>query len=128
MFSTCYDFSSIDQFLKLTNVVTELGISSKWQNCNVKIPEPISFDLGDMSDRVSHLLENNIKVLVYYGDQNYMYNYLGGELSINQVNWTHSQEFMNAPYSDFKIGTTTLGSYKQVRNLAFIKAYNAGHL
>jgi len=52
----------------------------------------------DMSDKVSYLLENDVRGLVYSGDKDFICNWRGGEAWTNALNWTHAAEFKNATY------------------------------
>ncbi len=81
----CYDFSLMDKFVAREDVRKELGVGNrKWTSCNMIVH---TFMLGDwvsnLQSNVVNLLNNNVKVLVYSGDKDWVCNWRGGEA------WTH---------------------------------------
>lgn len=126
----CYDFSTIEKFLMRSDVILDLGFKGKnmWDTCKVKISDPIGADLGDMSSKITYLLNNNIFVFVYHGDQDFVYNWKGGEAWTKAVEWPYKQEFNDASYNDWKVDGVLAGEYKQVKNLVFLKVFNSGHI
>jgi len=46
-------------------------------------------DIISVDSSVQYLLENNVNVLIYSGDKDYIANWRGGEKWTNNLNWTH---------------------------------------
>lgn len=40
-----------------------------------------------------YLLENNVEILMYHGENDYYYNYIGGLDTINDLGWSGSKNF-----------------------------------
>lgn len=63
--------------------------------------------LGDwmtnLASDVTYLLENDVNVLVYSGDKDFVCNWRGGEAWTNNLNWAQSKEFRNQSYIDWVV-------------------------
>ncbi|KAK8165630.1 Alpha/Beta hydrolase protein [Phyllosticta citrichinensis] len=74
------------------------------------------------------LLENGVRVALYYGDADYICNWFGGEAVSLAVNYTHAARFRAAGYAPFVVDNTEYGAVRQYGNFSFLRIYNAGHL
>ena len=126
----CYDFSPISNFLLRTDVIESLGVKGRsWVDCNMAVHTALLGDwVTDLSSKVEYLLNNNVNVLVYSGNKDFICNWRGGEAWTSALEWRHSQEFVNATYVEWKEGNNTFGEFKAVENLAFLKVFDAGHM
>ena len=126
----CYDFSPISNFLLRTDVIESLGVKGRsWVDCNMAVHTALLGDwVTDLSSKVEYLLNNNVTVLVYSGNKDFICNWRGGEAWTSALEWRHSQEFVNATYVEWKEGNNTFGEFKAVENLAFLKVFDAGHM
>ncbi|KAI0971009.1 carboxypeptidase S1 [Xylaria arbuscula] len=80
--------------------------------------------VGDLA----YLLENGIKVHLFYGDRDYACNWLGGEAVSLAINYTHTEAFHAAGYTDIVVNDTYVGGQvRQYGNLSFSRVYEAGH-
>ena len=126
----CYDFSPISNFLLRNDVIESLGVQGRsWVDCNMAVHTALLGDwVTDLSSKVEYLLNNNVNVLVYSGNKDFVCNWRGGEAWTSALEWRHGQEFQNATYVEWKEGNNTFGEFKAVENLAFLKVFDAGHM
>jgi len=126
----CYNFDNMEKFISREDVRQELGVGNRsWSSCNMIVH---TFMLGDwivnLQSSVTNLLNNNVKVLVYSGDKDYVCNWKGGEAWTNSLNWAHSEEFRSLDYTNWNVFDKPAGEYKNVNNLTFLRVYDAGHM
>lgn len=80
--------------------------------------------VGDLA----YLLDNGIKVHLMYGDRDYACHWLGGEAVSLAINYTHTDAFHAAGYTDIVVNETYVGGQvRQHGNLSFSRVYEAGH-
>ena len=126
----CYDFSAIDKFYQREDVIAALGVKGrKWQECNMVVHTALLGDwMTSLSAKVQYLLENDVNILVYSGDKDFICNWRGGEAWTNAMPWKHQAEFQKAQYTPYTVNGKEAGQYKEVDNLTFLRVYNAGHM
>lgn len=79
-------------------------------------------------DYLAFLLENDIKVNLFYGDRDFACNWIGGEAASLAINYTGTEEFRSAGYEPIRVNETYLGGQvRQHGNLSFVRLYEAGH-
>ncbi|KAI1165808.1 carboxypeptidase S1 [Nemania serpens] len=77
---------------------------------------------------LAYLLDNGIKVHLMYGDRDYACHWLGGEAVSLAINYTHTDAFHAAGYTDIVVNDTYVGGQvRQHGNLSFSRVYEAGH-
>ncbi|KAI0518326.1 carboxypeptidase S1 [Xylaria bambusicola] len=80
--------------------------------------------VGDLA----YLLENGIKVHLMYGDRDYACHWIGGEAVSLAINYTGTEQFHAAGYTDIVVNDTYVGGQvRQYGNLSFSRVYEAGH-
>jgi carboxypeptidase C (cathepsin A) len=80
--------------------------------------------VGDLA----YLLDNGIKVHLMYGDRDYACHWLGGEAVSLAINYTHTDKFHAAGYTDIVVNDTYVGGQvRQYGNLSFSRVYESGH-
>jgi len=126
----CYDFGNMDKFIAREDVKKELGVSDRsWSSCNMVVH---TFMLGDwvtnLQSSVVNLINKKVKVLVYSGDKDFICNWRGGEAWTNSLEWEKSNEFKNKSYAKWNLNGKSVGEYKNVENLTFLRVYDAGHM
>ena len=91
----CYDFSNMDKFLARKDVINALNVTGRsFSDCKMNVHLALLGDwMNSMQQNVTLLLENNINVLVYSGDKDFICNWRGGEKWTHETNWTHKAEF-----------------------------------
>ena len=73
------------------------------------------------------ILNNGVRVALYYGDADYICNWFGGEAASLALNYTHKAEFAAAGYTPFIVDGTEYGEVRQYGNFSFLRIYEAGH-
>lgn len=73
------------------------------------------------------LLNNSVRVSLYYGDADYICNWFGGQAISLAVNYTHKAEFAAAGYQPLTVDGVEYGEVRQFGNFSFTRIYEAGH-
>ncbi|CZR50976.1 related to carboxypeptidase [Phialocephala subalpina] len=73
------------------------------------------------------LLNNSVRVALFYGDADYICNWFGGEAVSLEVNYIHKEEFAAAGYAPFKVDGDEYGEVRQYGNFSFLRIYEEGH-
>jgi len=71
---------------------------------------------------------SKIKVLIYYGVNDYICNWIGGERLVNSLNWSGQKEFNKVSYTEYKKDNVIIGERRLYDKLSFVKVKGAGHL
>ena len=126
----CYNFDNMSKFIEREDVRKELGVGNrKWTSCNMIVH---TFMLGDwitnLQSNVANLLANDVKVLVYSGDKDWICNWRGGEAWIHSLDWEKKDEFNDKSYMTWNVNGKPAGEFKNVNNLTFLRVYEAGHM
>lgn len=77
---------------------------------------------------MAELLDAGIPVLVYNGDRDMTTNMVGSELVLNQMNWTGSDEWLDADRGLWMVDGQPAGWSKELKALTFLVVYNSGHM
>ncbi|KAI9923019.1 hypothetical protein PsorP6_000370 [Peronosclerospora sorghi] len=130
----CFDSEHIEQYLNSPNVLAKLGVdmrkSKPWQECDISVSTDFVVDemLSSAKD-VEFLLDAGVKVLIYAGDADLMYNWVGNQAWVMELDWSGKANFNDGPSRQFV--TSEAGAAGRVRsfeNLAFIRVFNSGHM
>uniref|UniRef100_A0A7N1A478 Carboxypeptidase n=1 Tax=Kalanchoe fedtschenkoi TaxID=63787 RepID=A0A7N1A478_KALFE len=129
----CYDFSKVDNFLRLGTVREALGIGhikfDSAKSCSDPVYDAMLNDwMKDCQPFVPPLLEEGIKVLIYAGEYDLFFNWLGNLKWVNAMPWSGQKGFVAANNNSYIVGGKEVGSIKSFGSLTFMKVYNAGHL
>uniref|UniRef100_A0A060T003 Carboxypeptidase n=1 Tax=Blastobotrys adeninivorans TaxID=409370 RepID=A0A060T003_BLAAD len=78
---------------------------------------------------VKYLLENDVPVLIYAGDKDYICNWLGNYAWTHALEWEGQLDFVNSPMTKWwteegQIGGETKGAH----SFTFLRVYDAGHM
>jgi len=127
--SFCYDTTNLKQFLNLKQVKEELGIGDRtWSLWSRTVKSIMKKDnMRDLSSSVTNILDHNIRVLVYSGDQDFICNWRGNEAWVNQLEWTNKTEFNNQEYTKWIVEGKVAGEEKTFGLLSFLRIYDAAH-
>ncbi|KAI1381072.1 serine carboxypeptidase [Hypoxylon crocopeplum] len=137
-----YDYASIDpnpfpapfynQYLNQPHVQSALGVPINFTQSSSAVAFAFRA-IGDYNrpgwvEDLAYLLENGIKVHMMYGDRDYACNWIGGEAVSLAVNYTNTDKFHAAGYTDIVINDTYVGGQvRQYGNFSFSRVYEAGH-
>jgi carboxypeptidase C (cathepsin A) len=127
----CYDFSDADKYLNSAAVKKALGVDedAEWQECNMYVNAAFYGDfMRDFSTKLVPLLEDNIRVMIYAGDQDLICNWLGNRRWVDALEWSGSQGWSQAQDKPWKVGGKQVGEVTSFETLSFVKVYGAGHM
>merc|ERR1711907_166933 len=79
-------------------------------------------------DAVRSLLEDNIPVLIYHGENDIIVNWMGGQEWTNKLQWSGSAGFALAKNTTYMVDGEDKGSFKTYKGFTFMKLKDAGHL
>ncbi|KAL4462598.1 hypothetical protein ABPG74_000428 [Tetrahymena malaccensis] len=128
--SLCYNMTNVDNFLAREDVKAALGVSGRtWEECSYAVHYELQHDENvNLANDVAFVLQNNVKVLVYSGDQDFACNYIGGMAWTNKMKWPGQADFQKAQFSDYVVDGKSAGEIKGTGNFNFLKVYQAGHM
>jgi cathepsin A (carboxypeptidase C) len=110
----CEDYSLVEKFMNLPNIKQKLHVNSNspsWQGCNFDVHDNFLTDwMKDFSGKVADLLNDDIPVLIYAGDLDFICNYLGNKAWVTELDWKNGVDF------------------KTAGKLTFLQVYDAGHM
>jgi len=101
----CYNFDLTTDFLKQTKIQKALGTSGReWTFCNTNIT--LNFvRSGDFmlsyANTIPLLLHNQVRVLVFNGDSDYVSHWYGAEAWVASMNWSGQTSFASAPVTEW---------------------------
>lgn len=131
--ATCYwEDDHIAQYLNQPHVLNLLqSKKSKFVACNATVD--LSFDesgsqLASNSANLTAVLEADIPVLIYAGDTDALYNWLGNKKVAEELTWKNHENFKNAESIPWVVSGKEEGSVKNYKHLTFLRIYNTGHL
>ncbi|PNY28049.1 Carboxypeptidase, partial [Tolypocladium capitatum] len=132
----CYSaLGWISEWLNKREVMEALGVEvDGYDSCNFDINRNFLMN-GDWMKpyfRVVPKLLEEIPVLIYAGDADFICNWLGNQAWTNALEWPGHEDFAAAKSQGLKIGSGTktedYGQFKTARNLTFMQIYGAGHM
>lgn len=131
--SLCYPgLSNIDKYLNKEDVKAALGVEvvDSYDSCNFDINRNFLFK-GDWMQPfhvlVPGILEQ-IPVLIYAGDADFICNWLGNEAWTNELEWPGHKDFKRTRLSPLEADGEEYGKVKSSGNFTFMQIYGAGHM
>ncbi|KAI0900235.1 serine carboxypeptidase [Annulohypoxylon nitens] len=137
-----YDYASLDPnpfpapffglYLNQPHVQKAIGVPINYTQSSSAVASAFRA-IGDYPrpgwiEDLTFLLENGIKVHLMYGDRDYACNWIGGEAVSLAVNYTGTEKFHAAGYTDIVVNDTYVGGQvRQYGNFSFSRVYEAGH-
>ncbi|EPQ32119.1 uncharacterized protein PFL1_00316 [Pseudozyma flocculosa PF-1] len=134
----CYrEMSWIETLMNRDDVKANLGIAKKhtFTSCNMDINKNFLLQgdsMHDSSALLPELIEDGIRLLIYAGETDSMCPWNGNFLWVKALETSFKAEFNNATSTEWKVGGKRAGlvtkAGKGAGSVAFLKAYNAGHM
>ncbi|XP_058734967.1 serine carboxypeptidase-like, partial [Vicia villosa] len=126
----CYDFSNLEKFLNNTAVRKALGVGNiEFVSCSSEVHDALVQDLMFNYDQyIPPLLENGIKVLIYAGEFDFIYNWLGNSQWVHAMKWSGKEQFVASKTVPFLVDGKNAGSLNNYGLLSFLKVNGAGHM
>lgn len=134
----CYDFTNIETFLNLESTRAALHVSDKveaWQSCNNAVNAMFASDwMRDYQQKLTPMLENGIRVLIYAGDVDFICNWMGNKAWTQELRWSGKKAF-NAETDKEWTYTGISGGFARTAqasegqgSLTFLQVVGAGHM
>jgi cathepsin A (carboxypeptidase C) len=74
------------------------------------------------------LLEQDVPVLVYAGDKDFICNWLGNEAWSLELEWSGGSEFAGTELEPWTVGGHEAGQVRNYDIFTFLRVYGAGHM
>jgi len=136
----CYSaLGWISEYLNKQSVMDALGAEvSSYDSCNFDINRNFLFQ-GDWMQPFHRLVPKileQIPVLIYAGDADFICNWLGNQAWTEGLEWPGKKDFNRADVEDLKLGgadaaaskSKGYGKVKASGNFTFMQIYGAGHM
>lgn len=129
----CYNFTGAGEFLNSAPVKTALGVpqSKKWQSCNRGAALGLTLGgdwMRNFATDIPQMLANNITVLVYSGEDDFICNWYGGHKWTQNLQWPGQQAFQNAPNTTWHVNGQMAGTSVSAEGFTFLRVKDAGHM
>ncbi|KAK2031627.1 serine carboxypeptidase [Colletotrichum zoysiae] len=115
------------QYLQRPEVRKAIGVTSPYDEC-ADAPYDRFASTGDgqrsFLSKLQDVAKTDVQVLIWAGDSDWICNYVG---NYNVVKKIGGEEFEKAEMKDFNLGGKKRGEYKTVKNLSWLRVYEAGH-
>ena len=128
----CYkEIEWITKWLNKDEVKSALGVEvSTYDSCNFDVNRDFMLQ-GDWMKPMHHLIPKileEIPVLIYAGDADFICNWLGNQAWTNALEWDGAKSFSKAKIEDLVIDDKPYGKVKSNGKLTFMQIYEAGHM
>ncbi|ANB15985.1 carboxypeptidase C PRC1 [Sugiyamaella lignohabitans] len=120
------------QYMNLPVVMTTVGSKkTNFTACNATIAQDFA-DSGSQltvsSRNLTTILEEGVPVLIFSGDLDGTYNWLGTRAVSKTLKWSGHDEFISSNATDLELDKTVIGQATNYENLSFVRIFQAGHL
>ncbi|KAL8938962.1 MAG: hypothetical protein Q9211_002963 [Gyalolechia sp. 1 TL-2023] len=120
-----------NDYLNQAAVQNALGVNLNYTQSNNDVAYAFAnsgdFAYPNFIEDLETILNNSIRVTLFYGDADYICNWLGGQAVSLAVNYTNKAEFAAAGYAPFMVDGTEYGEVREYGNFSFLRIYEAGH-
>ncbi|TDZ60880.1 Carboxypeptidase S1 [Colletotrichum trifolii] len=115
------------QYLQKPETIKAIGAKSSYNECP-QGPYDKFVATGDgqrsFLNRLKDVASKDVTVLVWAGDADFICNYIGNYRAVSRM---IGDEFEKAEMKDFVIDGKKKGEYKSVKNVSWLRVYEAGH-
>ncbi|KAK0663744.1 Carboxypeptidase S1-like protein A [Lasiodiplodia hormozganensis] len=124
--------NSFVEFLNLADTQAALGVSIKYTDPASSGVYEGFFDYGDLAyptfkTDLEGLLQKGVRVALFYGDADWMCNWMGGEAVSLALEFGGQKEFKAAGYAPLVVDEKEYGLVRQYGNFSFARIYESGH-
>ncbi|KAF3761952.1 putative carboxypeptidase S1 [Cryphonectria parasitica EP155] len=117
-------------YLAESSVMTAIGAQTDYQECPTG-PYAKIVATGDEArsflEPLAEVVQSGVNVLIWAGDLDWICNWYGSQLVVNNLNYTDAAEFQATELSEYTVDGVSGGQFKSVGNLNFLRVYEAGH-
>ncbi|GME84983.1 unnamed protein product [Ambrosiozyma monospora] len=132
---TCYkEMDYVDEYLNQEEVMDLLGAEvDSYVGCDETVFRNFIFN-GDESkpfqQYIAEILEQNVPVLLYAGDKDYICNWLGNLAWSQALEWSQAESFQGAEFTNWysSIDGAYAGQAKSNGLFTFLRVFDAGHM
>ncbi|KZS90862.1 alpha/beta-hydrolase [Sistotremastrum niveocremeum HHB9708] len=124
---------AIDGFLRNSTLLSQIGAETNFSSQSATVFAEFEstgdWMLNSAPDLASVITNgNHIRVLIYAGDADFLFNYIGVESMASVANLTTkiNKSFNKTKFTDFFVDGVKAGQVKQSANLAYLRVYGAG--
>ncbi|KAI9301398.1 Alpha/Beta hydrolase protein [Cunninghamella echinulata] len=118
-------------FINKTSTLEAIGARPQFNGLNDKVLAAFG-TTGDRikssASHVTNLLNNDIPVLMYAGDADFICTHYGIQAWVEQLEFENSQEFRNGKLKPWSMNGKDAGLIQQGGGLTYLRIYEAGHL
>eukprot|EP00299_Pterocystis_sp_00344_P010920 c5003_g1_i1.p1 GENE.c5003_g1_i1~~c5003_g1_i1.p1 ORF type:complete len:461 (+),score=77.84 c5003_g1_i1:1-1383(+) len=125
----CYNLTNVDAYLNRADVQKQLGVSKKWESCNMDVNQKFVGDwMKNYQDQLPDMLSDHIRVLIYAGDQDFICNWLGNKAWTLALPWSGQTEFNAAADNLWYVNGAAAGKIRTASDFTFLQVFQAGHM
>ncbi len=126
----CYDMTVYTNWLNSPQVMAALAADKPWQDCNYEVNGILAqFDwIIDYSTELNLLLDNGAKVLAYYGEVDWICNWVGGHQWSLDFKWSKQAEFQASSWEEDWQGGAGRRRQTADGSFQFVVIHEAGHM
>ncbi|PHU14274.1 Serine carboxypeptidase 3 [Capsicum chinense] len=126
----CYDFSNMENFLNDEQVKHALGVGDiEFVSCSSIVYQAMQLDwMRNLEAVIPPLLEDGIKLLVYAGEYDLIFNWLGNSRWVHAMEWSGLKDFGAARSVPFTVDGEEKGIQKNHGPVTFLRVHDAGHM
>ncbi|EPY50276.1 serine carboxypeptidase [Schizosaccharomyces cryophilus OY26] len=130
------DLENLTPYLSKPEVMEALHVNTtyvkEWEECSNDVANGYAREGLDSSANIIKDLTSKVPVMLFYGENDFLCNYLSGEDLLKSLEWNGEVGFGNASWFPwFKTMDYTenpAGTYIQARNLTFARIAKASHM
>ena len=109
-----------------------VGGQGQWSTCDQNIQLlSLAFAQFNYGYYLADLLDADLPVLIYTGDQDYFASWNGAQAWAEALEWRYQREFQQERFVEWKThhnSSHASGEYKQFEQLTLFRVYNASHM
>ncbi|KII94629.1 hypothetical protein PLICRDRAFT_127694 [Plicaturopsis crispa FD-325 SS-3] len=125
------DLKDITKYLGRSDVVNALHASAKstsWTECQGTIHQAFNDATSVPSITLFPKLLQQIPILLFAGDQDFICNYVGIEALVQDLTWNGEKGLGKVQTQSWNVNNTPAGTWVSSRNLTYVKMFNASHM
>ncbi|KZT37104.1 alpha/beta-hydrolase [Sistotremastrum suecicum HHB10207 ss-3] len=122
---------AIDGFLKNSTLLSQIGAETNFSSQSATVMAEFEstgdWMLNSAPDLASVITNgNHIRVLIYAGDADFLFNYIGVESMVANLTSKFNKNFNKTKFTNFLVDGVKAGQFKQSANFAYLRVYGAG--
>jgi len=118
------------KFLRQPFIQTTIGAGKSFNECPSSVQmrfQRTGDDSRNYQPILEELLNKNVSVLIWAGDADWICNWKGNLYTADNLRYLGHDEFKARKLEKFTVNGKAKGEYKTVKNLSYLRVYNAGH-